>query len=78
MAKGLGLSTTAEGVETFQQLLLLGSYGCNRMQGYLFGRPVPAETFRPWLDDPPFSWTQNPSITAQEEPSCDDGGAGST
>jgi EAL domain-containing protein (putative c-di-GMP-specific phosphodiesterase class I) len=57
MAKGLGLSTTAEGVETFQQLLLLGSYGCNRMQGYLFGRPVDTETFLSWLKDPPFSWS---------------------
>jgi EAL domain-containing protein (putative c-di-GMP-specific phosphodiesterase class I) len=58
MANGLGLSTTAEGVETFQQLLLLGSYGCNRMQGYLFGRPVEPETFLSWLDDPPFSWSK--------------------
>jgi len=32
-----------ERVETPEQLLLLGSYGCHRMQGYLFGRPAPVE-----------------------------------
>jgi diguanylate cyclase (GGDEF)-like protein len=63
MAKGLGLSTTAEGVETFQQLLLLGSYGCHRMQGYLFGRPVEPEAFLSWLKDPPFSWSNETSRT---------------
>ena len=45
MARGLYLTTIAEGVETVEQLLLLGSFGCSRMQGYLFGRPVPAKTF---------------------------------
>ena len=34
LAAGLNLTTIAEGVETFEQLLLLGSYGCKRMQGY--------------------------------------------
>ena len=57
LAAGLNLTTIAEGVETAEQLLLLGSYGCKRMQGFLFGKPVPPETFRTWLDDPPFQWT---------------------
>jgi EAL domain-containing protein (putative c-di-GMP-specific phosphodiesterase class I) len=35
---------------------LLGSFGCKRMQGYLFGKPVPAETFARWLEQPPFRW----------------------
>ncbi len=56
MAHGLGLSTIAEGVETLEQLLLLGSYGCSRMQGYLFGAPAPPETLAEWLDNPPFRW----------------------
>jgi diguanylate cyclase (GGDEF)-like protein len=56
LAAGLNLTTIAEGVETFEQLLLLGSFGCKRMQGYLFGRPVPAETFARWLEHPPFRW----------------------
>jgi diguanylate cyclase (GGDEF)-like protein len=58
LATGLNLTTIAEGVETLEQLLLLGSYGCSRMQGFLFGKPVPAETFEQWLHDPPFQWVQ--------------------
>ena len=45
LAAGLNLATIAEGVETLEQLLLLGSFGCKRMQGYLFGKPVPPEIF---------------------------------
>ena len=58
LATGLNLATIAEGVETLEQLLLLGSYGCSRMQGFLFGKPVPAEVFERWLHDPPFQWVQ--------------------
>jgi EAL domain-containing protein (putative c-di-GMP-specific phosphodiesterase class I) len=58
LAAGLNLTTIAEGVETFEQLLLLGSYGCKRMQGFLFGKPVPPETFLCWLENPPFRWVQ--------------------
>ena len=75
LASGLNLTTIAEGVETLEQLLLLGSYGCKRMQGYLFGKPVPAEIFRAWLDDPPFRWIQDEEggqIEAAEEPSAED------
>ena len=63
LASGLNLTTIAEGVETLEQLLLLGSYGCNRMQGYLFGKPVPAETFEQWLENPPFHWKQGEGET---------------
>ncbi len=59
MARALGLSTVAEGVETPDQLLLLGSYGCNRMQGFLIGKPVPPEVFAEWLVNPPFQWMQS-------------------
>jgi diguanylate cyclase (GGDEF)-like protein len=58
LAAGLNLTTIAEGVETFEQLLLLGSYGCKRMQGFLFGKPVPPDTFVTWLENPPFRWLQ--------------------
>ncbi len=43
MARGLHLDVLAEGVETQQQLALLRQFGCEQYQGYLFGRPVPAE-----------------------------------
>jgi EAL domain-containing protein (putative c-di-GMP-specific phosphodiesterase class I) len=41
-AKALGLSVTAEGVETEEQLERLRGLGCLQGQGYLFSRPVPA------------------------------------
>jgi diguanylate cyclase (GGDEF)-like protein len=43
MAHGLGLHVVAEGVETASQLQLLSRLGCDNGQGYLFGRPQPAE-----------------------------------
>lgn len=43
LALGLGIEMTAEGVETSEQLTLLSSIGCTNVQGYLFGRPEPAD-----------------------------------
>lgn len=40
LAKTMGLSTVAEGVETEAEALLLTSWGCHYGQGYLFGRPM--------------------------------------
>jgi diguanylate cyclase (GGDEF)-like protein len=42
LARGLGMSITAEGVETTEQLKHLRSLGVNFAQGYLLGRPMPA------------------------------------
>jgi PAS domain S-box-containing protein/diguanylate cyclase (GGDEF)-like protein len=43
MGHGLRLHVIAEGVETEGQLALLAQNGCDEVQGYLFGRPAPAE-----------------------------------
>jgi diguanylate cyclase (GGDEF)-like protein len=43
MGTSLGIRTTAEGVETEQQLNQLRAEGCSELQGYLFSRPIPPE-----------------------------------
>ena len=43
MAHSLGLSVVAEGIEEETQLAFLKNSGCEEYQGFLFGRPVPAE-----------------------------------
>lgn len=42
MAQALGMQTTAEGVETEDQLNFLREQGCTEVQGYYCGRPMPA------------------------------------
>ncbi len=50
MAKTLGVQTMAEGVETREQAEALRTMGCERGQGYLYGKPLPADEFiRLWL-----------------------------
>lgn len=46
LAHGLSLGTVAEGIETAEQRNHLLQAGCDMGQGYLFGRPVDATTFR--------------------------------
>jgi diguanylate cyclase (GGDEF)-like protein len=42
LGRSLNIATTAEGVETMEQLTFLRAAGCQFAQGYLLGRPVPA------------------------------------
>jgi diguanylate cyclase (GGDEF)-like protein len=42
LARGLGVETTAEGVETEEQAGVMRQLGCTQLQGFHFGRPVPA------------------------------------
>ena len=48
LARSLGRNVLAVGVETEAQREALSEIGCDRMQGFLFGRPRPAEDFS-WL-----------------------------
>ena len=50
MGRGLGLSVTAEGVETEEQLAFLAEQECDIVQGHLFSEPLPASEFAArWL-----------------------------
>jgi diguanylate cyclase (GGDEF)-like protein len=57
IADEIGLGVVAEGVETEQQAALLRELGCEAAQGWLFGRPVPA-------DDP--AWAALAGLPAPE------------
>ena len=43
LATELSMTTTAEGVETAEQLMRLREFGCTEMQGFLFSPPLPAD-----------------------------------
>src|SRR5580698_2340410 len=43
MSTSLGLTVTAEGVETEEQATLLREWSCDKAQGYLFARPLDAQ-----------------------------------
>ena len=50
MAHGLGLSVTAEGVETAAQAQYLMNLDCDSLQGFLFSRPAPGPGLRSAID----------------------------
>jgi predicted signal transduction protein with EAL and GGDEF domain len=51
LAESLGMSTTAEGVETDEECRMIAQLGCRKIQGYLFGRPMPAAEARRLMDE---------------------------
>ena len=81
LGQELGMATTAEGVETREQLTELALAGCTDVQGYLFSRPVPeaaiAEMLRamPSIHDmlPPGSVWMDPPPDARAEKSAEIG-----
>lgn len=46
LADSLGMATTAEGVETDEEHAMVRRFGCSKVQGYYFGRPLPVEEAR--------------------------------
>ncbi|HVQ10197.1 MAG TPA: EAL domain-containing protein [Allosphingosinicella sp.] len=51
LAGSLGMKTVAEGVATAEQLALVRALGCDRIQGYIFSRPVTGTAARGMLGD---------------------------
>ncbi|OCJ02625.1 diguanylate cyclase [Rhizobium sp. AC44/96] len=43
LARSLDIPVTAEGIETEQQAVAVRLFGCDTLQGYFFGKPMPAE-----------------------------------
>jgi len=49
LADNLGMTTTAEGVETREQLDLVRRLGCTDVQGFFYSRPVPVRDLTKFL-----------------------------
>jgi EAL domain-containing protein (putative c-di-GMP-specific phosphodiesterase class I) len=64
LAHGLGLTATAEGVETIDQLAAVRELGCDAVQGYLVAAPLAADALTDWKDGFSKSW---PELVAAEQ-----------
>jgi len=51
LAHGLGLTVVAEGVENSQAAGILRQFGCDLLQGYAIGKPMPASDLERWSDE---------------------------
>ena len=60
IARALGMTTTAEGVETEAQHEFLAALGCDEVQGYLFSAPVPIEKLAEFIAD----WVPDKTLAA--------------
>ena len=63
MAHGLGLTATAEGVETIEQLRVIRELGCDVVQGYLISHPIDPEELLPWKQEFKSRW---PALIGEE------------
>jgi EAL domain-containing protein (putative c-di-GMP-specific phosphodiesterase class I) len=64
LAHGLGLTATAEGVETIEQLRLIRELGCDNAQGYLIAPPLEPGGLKQWKRKFARAW---PTMIAEEK-----------
>jgi EAL domain-containing protein (putative c-di-GMP-specific phosphodiesterase class I) len=55
MAHRLEVGVVAEGVETKEQLTFLQDHGCDEVQGFYLGKPMPEEAFNALLQAQPMT-----------------------
>lgn len=60
----LGMATTAEGIETPEQLAILRDFGCNFAQGFLFDRPQPLSAVRRKISAGIYGVTEGAAVTS--------------
>ena len=65
LAESLGMDTTAEGVETHDDLWLIRELGVSQVQGYIFGKPMPGEEAREMANS---SWVEAEGYQCIREP----------
>lgn len=63
LAHGLGLTATAEGIETIDQLRIIRELGCDCAQGYLISAPLDPGALRSWIQKFRRAW---PAMIAEE------------
>ena len=66
LAHGLGLTCTAEGVETAEQMAMMCKLRCDVAQGYLIAQPLEPEALGPWLEE----WAKRWPTYAAPEPAA--------
>jgi EAL domain-containing protein (putative c-di-GMP-specific phosphodiesterase class I) len=64
LSHGLGLTATAEGVETIDQLRIVRELGCDCVQGYLVSPPLDPAALKPWIKKFRRAW---PALIAEEK-----------
>ena len=64
LANGLGMATTAEGVETQQQRDAVKSEGCTEMQGFLFSKPLTDREMKQLLQSEPAKTAYKGAVSA--------------
>ena len=64
LAHGLGLTATAEGVETIDQLRIVRELGCDYVQGYLVSAPLDPRVLKSWIQKFRRAW---PAMIAEEK-----------
>ena len=59
LAHDLGMTSVAEGVETFEVWDRLNDLGCDEIQGYILTKPLPPDQVPEWLDH----WRDTPAAS---------------